>query len=165
MFYTSNYLSPIGSLTLVSDGTALIRIIFENLKHSFPNFQNGDSKDDLQIFIETKQWLDIYFSGKEPSFMPLISLKSLSTFQQKVCEIMSKIPYGKTITYGNIAKVIEKERERRVSAQAVGGAVGRNPLPIIIPCHRVIGSNGTLTGYTGGLDKKIFLLQVEKIIL
>ena len=109
------------------------------------------------------RWLDLYFAGKEPHFMPALSPDG-TAFQQAVWEILRTIPYGETTTYGAIAKRLEKNTGKRMSAQAVGGAVGRNPISILIPCHRVIGADGGLTGYAGGLDKKEYLLGLEGII-
>ena len=118
---------------------------------------------DLPVFGEAVKWLDLYFAGKEPDFMPALS-PSGTTFQQAVWEILRTIPYGATTSYGTIAKCLEKRAGKRMSAQAVGGAVGRNPISILIPCHRVIGANGSLTGYAGGLDKKEYLLELEGVI-
>ena len=127
--------------------------------------------DNLKVATEaqtpaiskTLQWLDVYFQGHVPDFTPQLSLSG-TKFQMDVWEILRAIPYGKTITYGSIAKQLaEKNGMARVSAQAVGQAVGRNPVAIIVPCHRVVGANGTLTGYAGGLDKKFFLLNLEGV--
>ena len=113
------------------------------------------------MFAQTKKWLDIYFTGKAPDFTPPLSMEGISPFRRRVWEIMLTIPFGQTMTYGNIAKLIEKETGKRVSAQAAGGAVGHNCISIIIPCHRVVGAGGNLTGYAGGIDKKIALLKNE----
>lgn len=145
------YESPIGIITLVSDGFSLTELQF------------GESRDlkeqhDLLIFSETRRWLDLYFSGEKPDFMP--PLKAHGTpFQQKVWQELLSIPYGQTTTYGAIA-----QRLGCRSAQAVGQAIHRNPIAIIIPCHRVIGSDGSLTGYASGLDIKEKLLKLEKAI-
>ena len=117
---------------------------------------------ELPVFEQTDRWLDIYFSGKEPDFTPSLCMKT-SEFRKAVWEVMLTIPYGKTMTYGEIADRIAKQRGiARMSAQAVGGAVGHNSISLIIPCHRVVGTNGSLTGYAGGIDKKVKLLQLEK---
>ena len=117
----------------------------------------------MPIFDETKKWLDIYFSGKNPDFTPKYKIENLTPFRKQVIGIMNEIPYGKTITYNDIAKEIAKSKGiERMSAQAVGGAVGWNPICIIIPCHRVIGSDGSLTGYGGGINNKIKLLEIER---
>lgn len=117
---------------------------------------------NLPIFEETCKWLDIYFSGKNPNFTPKYKIKGTTEFRQEVIDIMNTIPYGKTITYNDIAKRIAKEKNiEKMSAQAVGGAVGWNPICIIIPCHRVVGTSGSLTGYGGGMNNKISLLKLE----
>ena len=116
----------------------------------------------LPVFDETIKWLDIYFGGKEPNFTPKISITG-TPFKKAVAKIMLTIPYGKTMTYGEIAQKIAKQKGiEKMSAQAVGGAVGHNSILIIIPCHRVVGTNGSLTGYAGGIDRKIELLKLEK---
>lgn len=145
------YNSPVGTIILVSDGTSLTALDFG---------QSQDVKDqqDLPIFVETRRWLDLYFSGKKPDFTP--PLKPQGTpFQQKVWHELLTIPYGATTSYGAIAKSINCR-----SAQAIGQAVHRNPISIIIPCHRVIGADGSLTGYASGIDLKQQLLQIERII-
>lgn len=154
MFYKSNYDSPIGNLTLCSDGTNLIGVWFDVQKHPEEMFENND----LKIFKDTKSWLNRYFSGGKPEISELKLAPIGNKFRQTIWTILCEIPYGKTTTYGEIAKRFGKP----MSAQAVGGAIGHNPISIIIPCHRVIGKNGNLTGYAGGLDKKIKLLELEK---
>lgn len=117
----------------------------------------------MPIFDKTIKWLDIYFSGQEPDFTPEYKIEKLTPFRKQVIDIMNKIPYGKTITYNDIAKEIAKSKGiEKMSAQAVGGAVGWNPICIIIPCHRVVGTNGSLVGYSGGINNKIKLLEIEK---
>ena len=131
-------------------------------KQAADSIKEECTEKDLDIFDDTSRWLDIYFSGKEPDFTPKILITG-TPFRKSVAEIMLTIPYGKTMTYGEIANVIAKEKGiAKMSAQAVGGAVGHNSISIIIPCHRVVGTNGSLTGYAGGLDKKIQLLKLEK---
>ena len=161
MIYTAHYTSPLGGITLTSDGMALTGLYFDG-ERDFPDLSAGRKKD-LPVFREVVKWLDLYFAGKEPDFMPALDPTG-TTFQQAVWEILKTIPYGETTTYGAIAKQLEKNTGRHMSAQAVGGAVGRNPISILIPCHRVIGANGSLTGYAGGLDKKEYLLGLEGII-
>lgn len=157
MDYTFQYTSPLGKITLVSDGKYLTGLYFGGL-----NTQRQEKL--LPIFKQTCKWLDIYFSGKEPDFMPPLKIQT-TPFRRQVWEIMLKIPYGKTISYGEIAaKIAKKKGIKKMSAQAVGGAVGNNAIAIIIPCHRVIGTNGNLTGYAAGLSKKIKLLKLEKAI-
>ena len=161
MIYTSHYTSPLGGMTLTSDGTALTGLYFDDEKDCPPI--SAARKKDLPVFGEIMRWLDLYFAGKEPDFMPTLNPTGTS-FQMSVWAILRAIPFGETTTYGAIAKQLEKNTGRRMSAQAVGGAVGRNPISILIPCHRVIGANGSLTGYAGGLDKKEYLLELEGII-
>ena len=153
------YDSPIGPLTLVSDGTALTELRLDGSK------DDTETQQELPIFRETVRWLDIYFSGKEPDFTPPLDMRT-GPFRREVWEIMLTIPYGQTMTYGEIAKEIARRHGlAKMSAQAVGGAVGHNAIPIIIPCHRVIGANGNLTGYGGGIERKIKLLELEGIDL
>ena len=162
MIYTNYYNSPIGRVTMASEGTALIGLWFEGQKYFADSIKEECTEKVLDIFDDTSRWLDIYFSGKEPDFTPKILITG-TPFRKSVAEIMLTIPYGKTMTYGEIANVIAKEKGiAKMSAQAVGGAVGHNSISIIIPCHRVVGTNGSLTGYAGGLDKKIQLLKLEK---
>ena len=161
MIYTNYYNSPIGRITMASEGTALIGLWFEGQKYFADSIKEECTEKDLDIFDDTSRWLDIYFSGKEPDFTPKILITG-TPFRKSVAEIMLTIPYGKTMTYGEIANVIAKEKGiAKMSAQAVGGAVGHNEISIIIPCHRVVGTNGSLTGYAGGIDKKISLLKLE----
>lgn len=128
-----------------------------------PSTQKKIKEKDLKIFEETEKWLDIYFNGTKPDFTPKYKIENITPFRQLVINIMNKIPYGKVITYNDIAKEIAKIKNiKKMSAQAVGNAVGWNPICIIIPCHRVVGSNNNLTGYGGGIKNKIKLLELEK---
>ncbi len=162
MEYICSYLSPLGEIILRSDGEVLTGLWFRNSHDDIKNV--GEYvKGDLKIFDDTKRWLDIYFSGKNPDFTPKYCVQNLNNFKKKVYKIMERIPYGETLTYGDIAREIEKIDNKKMSAQAVGGAVGWNPICIIIPCHRVLGKDGKLTGYGGGIEKKIALLDLEKI--
>lgn len=162
MDYIYNYNSPLGKIIIASDENAVIGLWFEGQKHFGKGLTEEYQQKALPIFEQTVNWLDIYFSGKAPDFTPKLSIRG-SEFGKAVCKIMLSIPYGETITYGEIAAEIAKQRGlASMSAQAVGGAVGRNPISIIIPCHRVVGTNGSLTGYAGGLDKKKKLLILEK---
>ena len=158
MIYTAQYDSPLGKMLLTSDGTALTALDFADTGDGIRGTQK-----DLPVFEETFRWLNLYFAGKEPDFSPALNPTG-TAFQMSVWEILRTIPYGETTTYGAIAKRLEKDTGKRMSAQAVGGAVGRNPISILIPCHRVIGANGSLTGYAGGLDKKEYLLELEGVI-
>lgn len=159
MRFTSTYASPLGGITLASDGEALTGLWFDGQKYFARGLSDGSEQRELPIFERTKQWLDLYFSGRTPDFTPPLRFDGESPFRKRVWQILLTIPYGSTTTYGRIAR----ETGKNVSAQAVGGAVGHNPVSIIIPCHRVVGANGSLTGYAGGVDKKIRLLQLEGV--
>ena len=174
IMYFCNYQSPLGAMIMQADENNLIALFFVGQKYS-QKYESGtfftnkriESKElkinDLAIFRDTALWLDTYFSGQIPSFMPQIALKG-SEFALQVWEILQSIPYGKTTTYGAIAKTLANKRGvAKMSAQAVGGAVGRNPISIIIPCHRVLGADNALTGYAGGVDKKLKLLEFEGV--
>lgn len=161
MQYTGIYRSPLGAITLASDGQALTGLWFEGQKYYARCLAREHEQRDLPVFRQTKEWLDIYFSGKAPDFMP--PLRFIGTdFQKAVWSILTSIPHGKTRTYGDIARELADARQLdRMSARAVGSAVGKNPISIIVPCHRVIGTSGSLTGYAGGIDKKAALLALE----
>lgn len=162
MKYTQHYESPLGGITLASDGNALTGLWFDGQKF-FPNMLESEyKKSRLTVFDETVKWLDIYFHGNVPDFTPPLSADG-TPFRKRVWEILLTIPYGQTLTYGEIAAKTAGQRGLpRMSAQAVGGAVGHNPIGLIIPCHRVIGADGSLTGYAGGVDKKEWLLRMEQ---
>ena len=163
MQYISKYSSLLGNIVLAADEAGLTGLWFEGQKYFAIYLDKEHEEKEMPIFTKAKEWLDIYFSGKEPDFK--LPLHFIGTpFQNEVWEILCSIPYGKTMTYGEIAKqLVEKRGVKQMSAQAVGGAVGRNEISIIVPCHRVVGTNGSLTGYAGGIDKKIELLKLEKI--
>ena len=157
-----HYTSPFGGITLASDGEALTGLWFDGQKRYPHKLVEESTGIELLIFTQTCKWLDIYFSGKEPDSTPPISMQT-TPFRKAVYDILLTIPYGQTMTYGEIASIlVEQQGVERMSAQAVGGAVGHNPIGIIIPCHRVIGADRSLTGYAGGLDKKRALLKLEK---
>ncbi len=163
MQYIEKYKSPLGTMTMASDGKNLIGLWFDGQKYDKATLNNDAIASKLPVFEDTKRWLDEYFSGRQPHFSLPLALEG-SEFYKEVWEILLSIPHGSTISYGEIAKRIAKQRGiPRFSAQAVGGAVGHNPISVIIPCHRVVGTNGNLTGYAGGIDRKIALLQLEKI--
>lgn len=164
MNYTYHYISPLGIITIAGNGESLTGLWFDGQKY-FPHKPISESiETELPIFTQTCNWLDIYFSGRIPDFIPPISLNT-TPFRKAVYDILLTIPYGHTMTYGEIANIIAKQKGiERMSAQAVGGAVGHNPVSIIIPCHRVVGADGSLTGYAGGLDRKIELLKLEKAL-
>ena len=162
MQYISHYTSPIGDILLAADDAGLTGLWFQGQKYFARGLEKEQEERNLPVFDQTKTWLDLYFSGKEPDFLPPLHLIG-TDFQKQVWEILLAIPYGKTTTYGKIAGQIAQRRGlAHMSAQAVGGAVGHNPISIIVPCHRVLGTDGSLTGYAGGVDKKIHLLSLEK---
>ena len=161
MEYIHNYQSPLGPMIMASDGEFLIGLWFERQKHFADCLLDEYEEKLLPVFEQTEEWLDIYFSGKEPAFSPPLKMKT-TEFRKAVWSIMLSIPYGKTMTYGEIADKIARQKNiPKMSAQAVGGAVGHNCIALIIPCHRVVGTNGKLTGYAAGIDKKLKLLQLE----
>ena len=162
MIYTNDYESPLGNILLAGDKQGLTGLWFtEGSRYTGLGLKKDARRCETDYFDQTKEWLDIYFSGRDPGFFPQIHLVG-SGFRNRVGEIMCRIPYGKTVTYGWIADKLAKERGlERMSAQAVGGAVGHNPICIIVPCHRVVGSNGSLTGYGGGIQRKKALLELE----
>ena len=161
MDYTHHYISPLGGITMASDGEYLTGLWFDGQKYFADTLSVQHDEKDLDVFRRTDNWLDIYFSGKEPNFTPPLRMKG-TEFRQEVWQILLTIPFGKTMTYGAIAKILADRRGTdSMSAQAVGGAIGHNPISLIIPCHRVIGTNGALTGYAGGLEKKAWLLDME----
>lgn len=165
MYYSTHYGSPMGQITLVCDGGNLVALWLENQKY----FGQGVSQDtvekpNLPIFQTTKRWLDRYFQGKQPAVSELSLAPEGGEFRQTVWKLLCEIPSGKVLTYGEIAKKAAKRlKKTSMSAQAIGGAVGHNPISIIIPCHRVVGTGGSLTGYAGGLAKKIQLLRLEGV--
>ena len=166
MIYTSSYNSPVGKILLASKDNKLIGLWIEGQKHYLGTLKKEtiEEKDDNEILVRTKEWLDKYFSGERPNISDLDLAPIGNDFRQSVWKILCEIPYGQVITYGDIAKRIANQMNKKaMSAQAVGGAVGNNPISIIIPCHRVVGANGNLTGYAGGIDKKIKLLELEKV--
>lgn len=163
MTYKYIYETPekFSNMIMNSDGEYLTGLWFEGSRDSSKHTIDCEEKD-LEIFRETKKWLDIYFSGKNPNFIPKYKIENLTPFRQEVIDIMNSIEYGKVVTYNDISKIIAKKRGlKRMSSQAVGGAVGWNPICIIIPCHRVVGANGSLTGYGGGIKNKVELLNLE----
>ena len=154
----------VGSLTIASDGTSIIGCWFGNDRYfGYGVKEPMEQKDDLPLFDQVRAWFDDYFAGKAPDPHELPLAARATPFQMKVREAMLDISYGQTTTYGNIAKRIEKQTGKRQSAQAVGGAVGHNPLCIIVPCHRVVGADGSLTGFGGGIDMKVKLLEHEGV--
>lgn len=164
MQYVSHYFSTMGELLLTSDGEALTGLSFKG-EETIPVPVQSACPEEVRIpaFEQTKRWLDVYFTGRDPGILPPVRLQG-TPFREAVWQILLTIPYGTTVTYGEIAGRIAQEKKRaRMSAQAVGGAVGHNPIPILVPCHRVIGSDGSLTGYSAGIRRKEYLLKLEKI--
>ena len=174
MVYTAHYDSPLGGITLTSDGKALVGLWFDGQRHYGSSLEtesgersgvpparptsgnNATQEETPPVILLSIHWLNIYFSGHKPDFMPPLSLKG-TDFQQRTWQALLDIPYGQTVTYGELARHLGCR-----SAQAVGGAVGRNPISIIVPCHRVVGADGSLTGYAAGLDRKRALLCLEQ---
>ncbi|MCI2061495.1 MAG: methylated-DNA--[protein]-cysteine S-methyltransferase [Eubacteriaceae bacterium] len=163
MFYVKKYKSPVGELTIASDGLNITGLWMKGQKHFAVTLPaEHEEGKDLPVFAAAEKWLDDYFSGRKPSPSELPLAPAGSEFRQTVWKILTEIPYGETMTYGGIAEITAKRLGRKtMSAQAVGGAIAHNPIGIIIPCHRVIGTDGSMTGYAGGIDKKIALLQLE----
>lgn len=160
MYYLTNYSSPIGEMAIISDGEFINRISFLNQKYFKSSLVDEiNREDDLEIFAKAKDYLDDYFKGLNPEIDFKLNPHG-TDFRLKVWKLLSEIPYGETVTYGQIAQRISPT----MAPQAVGGAVGANPIAIMIPCHRVIGKNGDLTGYAAGLDKKIELLKIEGVL-
>lgn len=166
MQYISNYESPLGKIVLASDEIGLTGLWFCGQKY-FPKdldndyiYKIADEKSE-KLFFDAKKWLDVYFSNEKPDFTPKLHLIG-TDFQKIVWEILLNIPYGKTTTYGEISSLFENKTGKRVYFQAIGGSIGRNKISIIVPCHRVIGKNGELIGYAGGIDRKQKLLEIER---
>lgn len=163
MYYTAYYESPVGKFTLAATEKGLAGLWIEGQKY-FKNTVKGktEDKDDFPVFAEVRDWLDRYFAGEKPDIADLSLVPEGSDFRQIVWKLLCEIPYGETTTYAKIAEKTAAVLGRKsMSAQAVGGAIGHNPISIIIPCHRVVGTDGSLTGYAGGIDKKIWLLEHE----
>ena len=162
MPFIQHYDSPMGGILLAADEIGLVGLWFDGQKYFARDLPEERIERDTPALTEAKRWLDIYFTGKEPDFLPPLHPIG-SAFRRDVWDILLEIPYGQTTTYGEIARqLVAKRSLPRMSAQAVGGAVGHNKISIIIPCHRVVGTNGSLTGYAGGIEKKIKLLELEQ---
>ena len=162
MDFTHRFNSPFGGITLASDGEALTGLWFDGQKYFAASLEKEHEEKSLPVFDLADEWLDLYFNGSDPGFLPPLLMRT-TEFRKTVWEILLTIPYGKTMTYGEIADRIAAGRGlSRMSAQAVGWAVAHNAISLMIPCHRVVGTDGSLTGYAGGLEKKIRLLELEK---
>ena len=161
MMFTAHYQSPLGEILLAADEVGLTGLWFDRAKYYAAGLAPQSTERETPPLTEAKRWLDVYFSGKMPDFMPPLHPIG-SDFRQEVWALLLQIPYGQTVTSGELARQLaEKQGRPRMSAQAVGGAVGHNKISIIIPCHRVVGTSGSLTGYAGGIDKKAALLRLE----
>ena len=165
MLYQTHYDSPVGELVIAGDGEQIVGLWMRGQKYFYGTLSEQPVENDtIPVLHTAKQWLDRYFAGEQPDSAELPLAPNGSAFRQSVWRSLRAIPYGQTTTYGEIAKALAAEQGvERMSAQAVGGAVAHNPLCIFIPCHRVVGTNGSLTGYAGGLKKKIWLLQHEGV--
>ena len=153
--------SPLGRIMIAGDCNELTGLWFEGQKYFAETLLQPAQEKSLSVFEQTEKWLELYFSGKDPGFRPKLAPRG-TAFQKEVWDILLEIPFGQTITYGDIASIIAQRRGvRQFSAQAIGGAVSRNPVSLIIPCHRVVGADGKLTGYAGGLERKEALLKLE----
>jgi len=158
VYYSFIYSSPIGQITIASNKDEIVGLWNEGQKyHSFPIEGQMERSPDIPVLKEAAKWLDQYFSKKNPRIYDLPLAPIGTDYRKKVWNVLCKIPYGETVSYGQIAKMLGED----TSPRAVGGAVGHNPISIIIPCHRVVGSNGSLTGYAGGIERKTFLLTLE----
>jgi methylated-DNA-[protein]-cysteine S-methyltransferase len=156
--YTTHYDSPLGGILLAADESGLTGLWFNGAKYYAAGLDPAHRETSSPVLVATCRWLDLYFAGEQPDFLPPLHLLG-SPFRLAVWQILQEIPYGQTMTYGQIAAHLGGS----MSAQAVGGAVGHNPISILVPCHRVVGSNGSLTGYAGGIGKKIALLRLEGV--
>jgi methylated-DNA-[protein]-cysteine S-methyltransferase len=165
MLYSTNYPSPLGEISLASDGENIVGLWPVGHRY-FEATVKGDveRKSELPVLVMAKKWLDAYFSGKKPAISELPLAPIGGEFREAVWDILCEIPYGRWSTYGEVAKkVAARMNKKNMSSRSVGGAVGHNPISIIIPCHRVVGSNGSLTGYGGGIGYKVKLLELEGV--
>ena len=161
MTFVQSYASPLGGILLAADEMGLTGLWFDGEKYFADSLPAEHAEQETPILAEAKRWLDMYFAGKQPDFLPPLHPLG-SAFRQSVWELLLRIPYGQTTTYGELARQLAKKQGLpRMSAQAVGVAVGHNEISVIIPCHRVVGTNGSLTGYAGGINKKVKLLELE----
>lgn len=162
MTFVQRYNSPLGAMLLAADEAGLVGAWFEGQKYFAAGLPDELVEREAPALAEARRWLDVYFAGGVPDFLPPLHPAG-SAFRQAVWTALLQIPYGETTTYGAIAQQLAAQREgARVSARAVGGAVGHNPISVIVPCHRVLGANGSLTGYAGGIERKVRLLELER---
>ncbi|MBU5435653.1 methylated-DNA--[protein]-cysteine S-methyltransferase [Pseudoflavonifractor sp. MSJ-37] len=163
MMYTTHYASPLGGILLSADDEGLTGLWFDGEKYFAHGLDPQHEERETPILAETKRWLEIYFSGREPDFLPPLHPIG-SPFRQAVWKLLLEIPYGQVTSYGDLARAIAAQQGlAHMSAQAIGGAVGHNMISIVIPCHRVVGTSGSLTGYAGGIQKKLELLRLEGV--
>lgn len=167
MLYITHYQSPVGQILLAAKDDCLVGAWIENQKYFLGSLKEEQTEQaDYAVLLQARSWLERYFAGKKPEISELKLSPGGSEFRRAVLQLLCEIPYGQVTTYGEISKKIAaKFGKERMSAQAVGGAVGHNPISIIIPCHRVVGSTGSLTGYAGGVDKKRWLLMHEGVVI
>ena len=164
MVFSHHYDSPLGGITMASDGDALTGLWFDGQKYFGSTLSAGSAERSLPVFAEADRWLDLYFGGGIPDFTPALNPKA-TEFRKTVWGILRTVPYGHTVTYGRIAEIMSPQpSSARLSARAVGGAVAHNPVSLIIPCHRIVGSDGSLTGYAGGISRKKALLEMEQAV-
>ncbi|MCI8565410.1 MAG: methylated-DNA--[protein]-cysteine S-methyltransferase [Lachnospiraceae bacterium] len=162
MTYIGQYQSPLGGITISGSGDEITGLWFDGQKYFGAGLPQTYENKELPVFAEARRWLDLYFSGQAPDFTPPLRMET-TAFRKAVWEILLTIPFGQTTTYGRIAeKMAAHKGFAKMSARAVGGAVGHNAISLMIPCHRVIGANGSLTGYAGGMERKVWLLTMEK---
>ena len=161
MHYTQTISSPLGNILLSADEVGLTGLWFDGGRYYADTLPEEHVERETPILMDTKRWLDVYFTGREPDFTPPLHPAG-SPFRQAVWELLLQIPYGQTTTYGALAGRLAEQSGKRVSAQAVGGAVGHNPVSLIVPCHRVVGRSGRLTGYAYGVEMKQYLLELEQ---
>ncbi len=162
MDYKDTLDSPVGRITVASDGDALIGLWLEGQKYFEATLDDAEQRSDLPVLVETRAWLSRYFEGIDPGPLPRVDPRG-STFRRRVWHLLAEIPYGHVTTYGDLARRMSDRTGSPASARAVGGAVGHNPISIILPCHRVVGAGGSLTGYAGGLANKLTLLELEGV--
>ena len=161
MDYMHNYMSPLGEISVASDGESLIGLWFNSQKYFGSTISEPFRYEMVDVFKDTFRWLDLYFSGKQPNFLPKIFLRC-SEYRIEVFNELLRIPFGKTVTYSDISHaLVERKIMLKASPRAVANAIGHNPISVIIPCHRVIGKNGNMTGYAAGIERKIQLLNHE----
>lgn len=166
-YYATEYDSPVGKLTLASNGQAICGLWIEGQKYHGATIPSAlEPNDGAPAFDKMRAWLDAYFAGERPAITTVPLAPIGSEFQQLVWRLLTEIPYGEVTTYGALAQQVARERGgRKTAAMAVGGAVGHNPISLIIPCHRVVGSDGSLTGYASGLERKRWLLEHEGVAM